>query len=81
MTINETVNCVKQRDMDGGRRALASRKEVAEYVGVPTQTVAVWAMKGAGPRYRLIGRYARYDWADVDAWLDAQATGGSPVNE
>nr|WP_256938752.1 helix-turn-helix domain-containing protein [Rhodococcus qingshengii] len=81
MTINGAINCVEQRDMDGVRRSLASRREVAEYVGVPAQTVAVWAMKGTGPKYRLIGRHARYDWADVDAWLDAHPSGGSPTND
>lgn len=61
---------------DTDRRPLAGRKEVAEYLGIPAQTVAIWAMKGLGPTYRLIGRHARYDWRDVDSWLAAQAKFG-----
>lgn len=56
---------------------LASRKEVAEFLGVPLQTLAVWATKGKGPKYRRIGRAARYDWADVHAWVEQQAMGGA----
>lgn len=61
------------------RRAarFGTRAEVAEYLGVPVGTLVAWAYRKSGPPYKLIGRHARYDWAAVDAWVDAQASGGA----
>lgn len=57
-------------------RALASRAEVAGYLGLPVKTLEQWAYKGIGPRYTRVGRHARYAWSDVDSWLGQQAQGG-----
>lgn len=62
-------------------RELATRKELAEYLGKSVQTLAIWAMKGIGPKYFKVNGTCRYRWSDVDAWLDAQATGGSPAHD
>jgi excisionase family DNA binding protein len=65
---------------DLGRRRLdrlASRPEVANYLGVPVATLERWAYMGTGPKYRKVGRHARYAWADVDRWLAAQESGGA----
>lgn len=71
-----TVTCTEE-----ARKALASRKAVAEYIDKPAQTLAIWATQGRGPKFfKLENGSVRYRWSDVDAWLDAQATGGSPVN-
>ncbi len=59
-----------------GVNRLATRAEVAKYLGVPPATLTAWAYRNKGPRYRLVGRHARYDWADVRRWLDAQQQGG-----
>ena len=57
---------------------MADRREVAEYLGVSAHTLAIWAMKEKGPRYRRIGRSVRYDWADVLGWVQQQeAVGGA----
>lgn len=59
------------------RRPLVDAKKVSEYLGKPVQTLAVWRMRGIGPRFiKLENGSVRYRWADVDAWLDAQETGG-----
>lgn len=55
---------------------LASREEVAEFLGVPTATLRQWAHRGKGPRYTLVGRHARYRWSDVEKWLTEQQQGG-----
>jgi excisionase family DNA binding protein len=60
----------------GSAVRLASRAEVAEYLGIPVPTLAAWAHRGRGPAYRLVGRHARYRWSDVEAWLTAQQQGG-----
>jgi excisionase family DNA binding protein len=62
--------------MTGTTMPLATRAEVAAYLGVPPGSLAQWAHNDKGPRYRIVGRHARYDWADVERWLAAQQTGG-----
>lgn len=61
---------------DHRRQRFASRREVADYLGVPTATVTQWAYKRIGPPYKIIGRHARYSWADIDRWVASQASGG-----
>lgn len=61
--------------MDELQKRLATRAEVAAYFQVPVATVTMWAHKNTGPQYRLIGRHARYRWADVEAWEAKQARG------
>lgn len=56
---------------------LASRPEVAEYLDLPVRTLDQWAYRGTGPRFRKVGRHARYSWADVEQWLSEQQTGGA----
>jgi excisionase family DNA binding protein len=66
--------------MDGlmktNTRPLASRPQVAEYLGVPVATLEQWAHKNSGPRYARVGRHVRYRWEDVEAWLAEQEQGG-----
>lgn len=57
-------------------RPLASRREVSERLQVPVGTLTQWAHRGIGPRYRKVGRHARYDWRDVESWLEQQESGG-----
>lgn len=52
---------------------LASVDEVAKFCGVPTATIHQWLYKGTGPRSYKVGRYRRFRWADVHAWLERQA--------
>jgi excisionase family DNA binding protein len=52
---------------------LLSRAEVAEILVVPERTLAAWAYEGRGPRFYRVGRHARYDLADVQAWLASRA--------
>ena len=51
---------------------LASRGEVAAYLGVPATTLDQWASGGTGPAYIRVGRHARYRWSDVEDWLQTQ---------
>ncbi|WP_416978658.1 helix-turn-helix transcriptional regulator [Streptomyces sp. T028] len=55
------------------RRPLASAQEVADYLGVPLNTVYQWSSRGTGPKFIKVGRHLRARWDDVEAWLDAQA--------
>jgi excisionase family DNA binding protein len=56
-----------------GREPLASTPEVAAYLGVPEQTMYQWRSQSKGPRGIKVGKYVRYRWSDVEAWLDKQA--------
>jgi excisionase family DNA binding protein len=57
------------------RSPLASADEVAKYLGVPVNTIYQWRHKGIGPAGLRVGRYVRFRWEDVEAWVDAQAPG------
>lgn len=47
-------------------------EDVAEYLGVPRNTLYQWRTKGYGPRGVRIGKHVRYRPDDVNAWLDQQ---------
>jgi len=65
-------------------RKLLRRHEVSAYLkerhGITrsTESLAVEACKGSGPKYMRIGRLTFYDPADVDAWVGAITTAGKP---
>ncbi|WP_445035944.1 helix-turn-helix transcriptional regulator [Streptomyces hayashii] len=49
-----------------------SAEELADFLGVPLNTVYVWNHRRQGPRAHKVGRYLRYRWPEVEAWLEAQ---------
>jgi excisionase family DNA binding protein len=51
---------------------LATAQDVAEYCGVPVKTVYTWNYTGKLNPIR-VGRYVRYRWADIEAYLEQQA--------
>ena len=53
--------------------ALATPKQVAEYLQVPERTLTIWRYKGTGPRYASVGRHVRYAWRDVEDWIRQQS--------
>lgn len=55
------------------RRPLMSAEELADVLGVPLNTVYIWNHRHQGPRAHKVGRYLRYRWPEVEAWLEAQA--------
>lgn len=52
---------------------LGNTEEVADYLGLPPQTLAQWRSRRKGPTYLKVGRHVRYRWSDVEKWLDTQA--------
>jgi hypothetical protein len=56
-------------------RALATTKEVADYLDVPEATVKSWRRTGYGPPYAPVGKYVRYDWGDVEEWFKKNRVG------
>lgn len=55
-------------------KALLDTPQAAEYLSVAPHTLAVWRMKGKGPRYvRLNSVAIRYKITDLDAYIEACA--------
>lgn len=59
------------------RQGYASRRDVADYLGMTVSALDHWAVKDKGPAFVRIGKHTRYAWRDVYAWLDAQPKGGA----
>ncbi|MEV7946084.1 helix-turn-helix transcriptional regulator [Streptomyces anulatus] len=55
------------------RCPLMSARELADFLGVPLNTVYIWNHRHQGPRAHKVGRYLRYRWPEVEAWLETQA--------
>ena len=49
---------------------LLSTEEVARILVVPVNTLYCWRYKGTGPKAYRVGKYLRYRFTDVLAWLD-----------
>ena len=53
---------------------LMTPQEVAEYLAVPQRNLYRWRAEGTGPRAAKVGKHLRYRRADVERWLDEQAS-------
>ena len=58
-----------------GLEPLIGVEELAEYLGVPVQTIYDWRLTGKAPRAFKLGKHLRFALSDVRAWLDAQREG------
>ncbi|MGC5333034.1 helix-turn-helix domain-containing protein [Micromonospora sp. DT62] len=47
--------------------------DVADYLGVPVQTLYTWRKRRIGPPAGRVGRHLRYDPDAVRAWFEQQA--------
>ena len=50
---------------------LATAPEVAAFLGISVVTMAQWRQQGRGPKWAKVGRWVRYDWAEVQSWVAA----------
>jgi excisionase family DNA binding protein len=55
----------------GVMEKLMSAEEVAEFLGIPVNTLYQWRHKGTGPDAFRVGRHLRYDPVAVREWLAA----------
>lgn len=53
-------------------KPLASPEQVSEFLGVSIQTLYKWRLRSEGPTAIPVGKYLRYRWSEVEAWLKAQ---------
>lgn len=50
-----------------------SVEDVSRYLRVPVNTLYQWRTRGYGPAGYRVGRWVRYDPAEVRRWLHEQA--------
>jgi predicted DNA-binding transcriptional regulator AlpA len=51
---------------------LWSAEETAYFLGIPKATLYRWRCQGVGPAAARVGKYLRYDPAQVAAWVRQQ---------
>jgi excisionase family DNA binding protein len=56
---------------------LLTTREVADRLGVSTETVLRWIASRGLPARRLTSRAIRYDEAELEAWLEQRSTTGT----
>ncbi len=66
------VEKVKVRVLPDGR---LSRKDAARYLGRAEKTLAMWCLKGQGPRAVKVGGRVFYFKDDFDAFVRGEAPG------
>jgi excisionase family DNA binding protein len=59
--------------------ALLTAREVADLLGVSTETILRWTRRGDLPGFRLSSRALRFREDELDAWLAERATPGRGV--
>lgn len=50
-------------------------QELAEYLGVPVQTIYDWRLSGRAPRAYKLGKNLRFAVSDVAQWLEQRHEG------
>lgn len=68
------MNSTEKIRAAGDLRPLWGPKDVAEYLGVPVQTLYQWRTKNYGPPARRAGKHLRYSPAEVIAWFESLPT-------
>jgi excisionase family DNA binding protein len=58
---------------EGPETQLLTVEELGRILRVPKATIYRWRSTGEGPRGYSIGRYVRFRWSDVEAWLEERA--------
>ena len=59
-------------------KKLLTALEASQYLGIQSQTLAVWRCRGRHPhlRFHKIGRLVRYSVADLQKWIESQRKRG-----
>lgn len=54
---------------EGAVRDFLTVDDLARLLRIPKATIYRWRSAGDGPRGYAVGRYVRFRWSDVEAWL------------
>ena len=68
--INRGIEQVAVRVLPDGRLSAA---DAAKYLGHAEKTLAMWRLRGIGPRFRRVGGRIFYFLADLDAFIAGKA--------
>lgn len=75
MSTYDVVRPVGQRPTSSTPQSRPERlwgaEDVAAFLCVPVRTIYQWRHTKYGPRGRRVGRWLRYDPAEVRAWFDS----------
>ncbi len=63
-----------------GLEPLIGADELAEWLGVPIQTIYDWRLSGRAPRAHKIGKHLRFALGDVQEWLEEHHEGAGGVS-
>lgn len=55
-----------------GLEPLLSVQELADYLGLPVQTIYDWRVHGKGPRAHKVGKRIRFAISDIRVWVERQ---------
>ena len=59
-----------------GLEPLIGVEELAEYLGVPVQTIYDWRLSGPAPRAYKFGKHLRFAARDIAEWLEQRHEDG-----
>ena len=59
-----------------GLEPLIGVEELAEYLGVPVQTIYDWRLSGRAPRAYKFGKHLRFAASDIAEWLEQRHEDG-----
>jgi predicted DNA-binding transcriptional regulator AlpA len=51
---------------------LLDTTEVADYLGIPVNSLKMWRYRRTGPPWLKLGRHVRYRQTTLERWLDGQ---------
>lgn len=54
---------------------LLDAADVADYLGIPVNSLKMWRYRRKGPPWLKLGRHVRYRQSALERWLDAQEEG------
>jgi excisionase family DNA binding protein len=63
-----------------GLEPLIGAEELAEWLGIPIQTIYDWRLSGRAPRAHKIGKHLRFALSDVQVWLEERHEGAGGVS-
>lgn len=66
------VAMARQTGKDATSDRLWRVQDVADFLGLPVETLYRWRKVGYGPPAARVGRHLRYDPDDVRAWFRSQ---------
>ena len=64
----------EEGSMSSTTERLWGPKDVAEYLGIPVQTIYQWRTRGYGPPGRRVGKHVRFLPDDVRTWVKSLKT-------